>query len=30
MDDFEALAARLWQRIPVELKEGVEALVIEE
>ena len=30
LDDFEALAARLWQRIPEELKEGVEALVIEE
>jgi predicted Zn-dependent protease with MMP-like domain len=30
LDDFEALAARLWRRIPEELKEGVEALVIEE
>ena len=30
LDGFEALAARLWQRIPEELKEGVEALVIEE
>ncbi len=30
LDDFEALAARLWQRIPEALKEGVNALVIEE
>jgi predicted Zn-dependent protease with MMP-like domain len=30
LDHFEALAARLWRRIPEELKEGVEALVIEE
>jgi hypothetical protein len=30
LDGFEALAARLWRRIPEELKEGVEALVIEE
>lgn len=29
-DEFEALAAQLWQRIPEELKEGVEALVLEE
>ena len=30
LDDFEAHAARLWQRIPEKLKEGVEALVVEE
>lgn len=29
-DVFETVAARLWQRIPEVLKEGVEALVIEE
>lgn len=28
--EFEAIAAERWERIPAELKEGVEALVIEE